>query len=73
MEQREKISLGQLCFFLTFLLPVSKILETPALLAYYTKDDLLLPALLQFLLQGVMLLGIIYFSRKLQIYVHIIY
>lgn len=64
MEQREKISVGQLCFFLAFLLPVSKILETPALLAYYAKDDLLLPALLQFLLQAGMLLGIIYFSSK---------
>ena len=64
MQKREKISVRQLCFFLAFLLPVSKILETPALLAYYAKDDLLLPAFLQFLLQAIMLLGVIYFSSK---------
>lgn len=62
--QREKFSIRQLCFFLAFLLPVSKILEAPALLAYYAKDDLLLPAFLQFALQAAMLLGIVYFASK---------
>lgn len=54
----------QLCFFLAFLLPVSKIAELPSLLAYYAKDDLLLPAILQFLLQAGMLALLILFASK---------
>ena len=46
--ERGSVSIRQLCFFLAFLLPVSKLLEAPALLAYYAKDDLLLPALAHF-------------------------
>ena len=34
----------QLCFILAFILPVSKLLEAPSLLAYFSKGDLLVPA-----------------------------
>ena len=62
--ERGSVSIRQLCFFLAFLLPVSKLLEAPALLAYYAKDDLLLPALAHFALQTGMLAGIVYMSSK---------
>ena len=42
----------QIAFFAAFLLPVYKLLELPSLLAGFVQGDLLLPALLHFLLQG---------------------
>ena len=42
----------QIAFFAAFLLPVYKLLELPSLLAGFVQGDLLLPAILHFLLQG---------------------
>ena len=42
----------QLCFFSAFVAPISKLVETPSLLAEYALGDLLLPALTQYLLQS---------------------
>ncbi len=42
----------QIAFFAAFLLPVYKLLELPSLLAEFVQGDLLLPAVLHFLLQG---------------------
>ncbi|MBQ5926455.1 MAG: GerAB/ArcD/ProY family transporter [Clostridia bacterium] len=61
-----QIHVRQLCFFLAFLSPVSKLLQAPAMLAYYAKGDLLLPAFIQYLLQGAMIFGLLFFSAKTQ-------
>ncbi|MBQ8885090.1 MAG: GerAB/ArcD/ProY family transporter [Clostridia bacterium] len=51
-DEKGVIGTRQLCFFVAFLLPVSKLLETPSVLAYYAKGDLLFPAICQQLLQA---------------------
>jgi hypothetical protein len=60
-----KISTRQLCFFFAFLIPVSKLLETPSLLSYYAGGDLLFPALVHTILQGGMSLLILLFLEKI--------
>lgn len=45
----------QIAFICAFLLPMGKLMETPSLLAKYAKGDLLLPALIQFALQALVL------------------
>ncbi len=54
----------QVAFFAAFILPVSKFLETPALLSQYAKGDILLPALLQFLTQALTILAVLYASSQ---------
>lgn len=54
----------QLCFFAAFLVPVGKLLAAPPLLAYYSKGDLLLPALAQYLLQGAVLAAILFIASR---------
>lgn len=54
----------QIAFCAAFILPVGKFLETPSLLAGSAKDDVLIPALLHFLSQSLVLLGILYASSK---------
>lgn len=51
-DKKSEIGTRQLCFFFAFLVPVSKLLEAPSVLAYYAKGDLLFPALCHFLLQS---------------------
>ena len=50
----------QVAFICAFLLPCTKLLEVPSLLARYAKGDILLPALLHFLLQAAILLLLLY-------------
>ena len=50
----------QIAFVASFLLPASKLLEVPSILAKYAAGDLLLPALLHFLLQFLVLGVILY-------------
>lgn len=50
----------QIAFVAAFLLPTAKLLEVPSLLAKYAANDLLLPALLHFLLQGALLFALLY-------------
>ncbi len=54
----------QLCFFAAFVIPLSKLLETPSLLAKYALGDLLLPALIQFVLQAIPLAAILFIASK---------
>ena len=54
----------QIAFVAAFILPVGKFLETPSILAKYAKGDLLLPAVIQFLFQSLILLGILYALSK---------
>ncbi len=50
----------QIAFCAAFILPLGKFLEVPSLLAKDARGDILLPALLQFLLQTLVLLAILY-------------
>ena len=50
----------QIAFAAAFLLPMTKLLEAPSILAKYAKGDLLFPALLHFLLQGIILGGVLF-------------
>lgn len=54
----------QLCFFVAFLLPVSKLLETPSVLAYYAKGDLLFPAICQYVLQAAVIALFLFLSSR---------
>ncbi len=50
----------QIAFCAAFILPLGKFLEVPSLLAKHAKGDILLPALLHFLLQTLLLVGVLY-------------
>ena len=64
-EQNNHIESRQIAFAAAFLLPAAKLLEAPSLLAKYAKGDLLLPALLHFILQaGVLFLLLLVASRS---------
>lgn len=54
----------QICFFAAFLLPISKFLEAPSLLAKYAGGDLLVPAALHFLLQAGVLAALLFVLSK---------
>ena len=60
LSKNESVYGRQIAFVAAFLLPMSKLLETPSLLSKYAAGDLLLPALLHFLLQGTVL-GVLLF------------
>lgn len=55
IPNNERVHGRQIAFLAAFLLPVSKFLEAPSLLAKYAAGDLLLPALFHFLLQATVL------------------
>ena len=54
----------QIAFAAAFLLPLGKFLETPSLLATYAKGDILLPALLRFLIETLVLLAVLYAATR---------
>ena len=54
----------QIAFFAAFVLPVYKLLELPSVLARFAQGDLLLPALLQFLLQAATLALLLFFISR---------
>ncbi len=54
----------QIAFFAAFVLPIYKLMETPSLLADFVAGDLLLPALLQYLLQTGTLIALLYASSR---------
>ena len=54
----------QIAFCAAFILPLGKFLETPALLSQYAKGDILFPALLHFLIQSLLLLGLLYAASQ---------
>ncbi len=60
MTARAKICGRQIGFFAAFVLPVYKLMEAPSILARYAKGDLLLPALLHFLVQAGVLVALVY-------------
>ena len=50
-KNKQNVYGRQIAFAAAFLLPASKLLETPSLLSKYAAGDLLIPALLHFILQ----------------------
>ena len=54
----------QIALAAAFLLPAAKLLEAPSLLAKYTAGDLLLPALLHFVLQTALLFALLYAASR---------
>ncbi len=62
--QKDRVHARQVAFFAAFILPLGKFLETPSLLARDAKGDILLPALLQFLTQTLVLLGVLYAASR---------
>ena len=65
-QQRGEIYARQIAFCAAFILPIGKFLETPSLLASAAKDDVLIPALLHFLTQTLVLVGVLYASSRLK-------
>ena len=60
----QKICARQIAFAAAFLLPAAKLLEAPSLLAEYAKGDVLLPALMHFLAQALVLLGVLFAASQ---------
>lgn len=54
----------QVALAAAFLLPLGKFLEVPALLSRYAKGDILLPALLRFLIETLVLLAVLYAATR---------
>ena len=63
-KNTETIHARQIAFAAAFLLPAAKFLEAPSLLARYAKGDLLFPAVLHFLVQALVLLGVLYAASQ---------
>ncbi len=59
-----RINGRQIAFFAAFILPVYKLVEVPSLLAKFAAGDLLLPALLQYLLQAGTLCALVYAASR---------
>lgn len=62
--REESVLARQIAFAAAFLLPAAKLLEVPSLLAKHAGGDLLLPALLHFLIQTLVLLGVLYAASR---------
>ena len=59
-SQPNQVCGRQIALAAAFLLPAAKLLETPSVLATYAKGDLLLPALLHFILQFAVLSALLF-------------
>ena len=59
-SNNHQIYARQIAFVAAFLLPGSKFLEVPSILARFAAGDLLFPALLHLLVQSLILLAILY-------------
>lgn len=58
-KNNRRILPRQVAFAAAFLLPASKLLEAPSLLAKYAAGDILLPAIVHFLLQTIILVALL--------------
>ncbi len=65
--QTQPVYTRQIAFVAAFLLPISKFLEVPSLLARYAAGDLLLPALFHFVLQSAVLALLLYASSRSEV------
>ena len=58
--EHSQINSRQIAFFAAFVLPTYKLMETPSLLAGFLQGDILLPAFLHFLVEAVLLFGVLF-------------
>ena len=61
----DSVHARQIAFVAAFFLPTLKLLEAPSILAGKTEGDLLLPALLHFLVQAAILFLLLFVASKL--------
>ena len=59
-----KISTRQLFFFLACVAPVGKLIIMPSQLVYYAKNDLLFPALINFVLQAAVIFCVLLLAKR---------
>ena len=62
--RNREINARQIAFAAAFLLPAGKLLEVPSILARHAGGDLLLPAVLHFLIQALVILAVLYAASK---------
>ena len=67
LTNNQQTTARQIAFAAAFLLPMSKLLEAPSILAKHAGGDLLFPAVLHFLFQTLVLLGLLYAASKSEI------
>lgn len=60
----DKIKIRQICFLLIGMMPITKLLMYPAILPYYTQNDVLLSAAINFILQGVVIGFVLWLSKR---------
>ena len=65
-QENNQICARQIAFFAAFVLPVYKLLEVPSLLASFVEGDLLLPAILHFILQISLIAALLFFASNAQ-------
>ncbi len=65
-KNKQSVYGRQIAFAAAFLLPASKLLETPSLLSKYAAGDLLIPALLHFILQFGILSAVLFALSRSQ-------
>ena len=63
-SQNNQVCGRQIALAAAFLLPAAKLLEVPSMLAQYARGDLLLPALLHFIVQGAILFALLYAASR---------
>ena len=64
VQNRDGIQSRQIAFFAAFVLPVYKLMETPSLLAGFLQGDLLLPAILHFLIEFGLIVALLYCASR---------
>ena len=63
-KTKDEISSRQIALFSAFVLPIYKLLEVPSILAKFSGSDLLLPALLHFVIQTGVLLALLFVASR---------
>ncbi len=59
-----KIKLRQICFLFIGMMPITKLLMYPSILPYYAKNDVVLSAAINFILQGIVIGFVLWLSKK---------
>ncbi len=59
-----KISSRQLYFFLACVAPVGKLVILPSRLAFYSRNDLLIPAAVNFLIQAAVIFCVLLLAKR---------
>ena len=61
---KAKISVRQICFIMLAYTVVGKLLSYPASVSFYCERDLLFPALIDFLVQGLIVWGVAFLCSR---------